>query len=270
MSRTGRGKGNNYLALLNEAKRLKFEEDNKDSENSREEEKNDYPDFEDVMRNSTPADISSEYDWFYRNLPDMLECAQKEIDDKVRHHMRVKHNRELLGRGDERVSKDRGASHLILQSLSIKVGMSLTTILAPPIHHCLLCKQKLLRSNPLFTQVVLHTLDGPELATKLAYECQNCKDIYTFRGKFESNTRIYYQVGQFGNPSMGFRKYPTSFKVSVARATSEEFFTVEFLDNYMHLLQHCFTSVEGMCEVSSTMYMNNYTIHSRVAHAPVF
>ena len=203
----GRGKGNNYLALLNEAKRLKLAqgqgerhiagEIQLDSHESESESGN--LNFEEVLRKATPADIWSEYDWFLRNLPNLLDSAEEELVNKVRENLNIKHIRHLLSQGDERVSKDK-REFAILDALSCKLGLSLKIILAPPTQHCLLCKGKLQRNNQP-TQAVLHTLNGPEMATKIAYECKRCSDIYTFRGKFESNNRLYYQVDHFGNPS---------------------------------------------------------------------
>ena len=54
-----------------------------------------------------------------------------------------------------------------------------------------------------------------------------------------------YQVDQFGNNSIGFKKYenPTIF-----RSTVEELFTKEFLSSYLQDLLINFTSSEGRAE----------------------
>ena len=41
--------------------------------------------------------------------------------------------------------------------------------------------------------------------------------ISNFRNKFETKYRVYYQLDQFGNPDMGFKKYPARFEVSAFR-----------------------------------------------------
>ena len=86
---------------------------------------------------------------------------------------------------------------------------------------------------------------GPELASKYSYECRSCPKIFNFRGKLETYDRVSYQVDQYGNKTMGFKKYDNS---EIVRSTGEELFTREFLRAYMNDLLINFTSSEGRAE----------------------
>ena len=59
-----------------------------------------------------------------------------------------------------------------LDKLSVEVGRSFKFIV-PPVTQCLLCGSNLtLHHKP--TQVVVHTLTGPELYSKYIYRCRGC------------------------------------------------------------------------------------------------
>ena len=66
--------------------------------------------------------------------------------------------------------------------------------------------------------------------------------------KFESNSRVYYHVDQYGNPDIGFKKYPLGMKIKVTRSSTEVYCTDILLQSYKSELQHSFTSVEGKAE----------------------
>ena len=40
------------------------------------------------------------------------------------------------------------------------------------------------------------------MASKCAWECRACRFIYNFRGKSETNSRVYYSWDQYGNPDV--------------------------------------------------------------------
>ena len=89
------------------------------------------------------------------------------------------------------------------------------------------------------------------MATKYIWECRTCRGIFKFTNdnfKFEANTRVYYHVDQYGNPDIGFKKYPPGMKVKVTRSSTEVYCTDILLQSYKSELQHSFTSVEGKAE----------------------
>ena len=89
------------------------------------------------------------------------------------------------------------------------------------------------------------------MATKYIWECRTCRGIFRFKKKsvqFETNSRVYYHVDQYGNPDIGFKKYPFGMKVKVTRSSTEVYCTDILLQSYKSELQHSFTSVEGKAE----------------------
>ena len=167
----GKGsKGNNFDFLIQEAKRIKLEEEKKeaeerDSHNESRHAKVDF--FYEVMSSASPLNVLGEYDYFEKSLPELLDNAEKELLQKVHDHMKVEEMKKVIGSDSGKVGH-KGKQFPILDSLSCKLRISLRHILAPPTHVCLLCKKKLQRNNPP-TQAALHTLDGPQLATKYSY-----------------------------------------------------------------------------------------------------
>ena len=133
----------------------------------------------------------------------LLDATREDILSKVRYYLRIEENKKIVSECDESVSFT-GSDYPILDSLSIKLGLSLRNMLAPPSLNCLLCKKLLQRKNPP-SQAILHTQSGPEICTKISYECRDCASIFSFRGKFESNTRLYYSVDHWGNPNVGYK-----------------------------------------------------------------
>ena len=140
----------------------------------------------------------------------------------------------------EQVNRDevnhKGDAYPILDDLSCKLSLPLRNILAPPCQDRLLCEKSLVRNHKP-TVVPLHTLNGPEIASKYSWECRSCRNIHIFDNKYEKNARAYYQIDQFGNPDSGFKKYPVHLKVDVFRSSSEEYFSNRFLKGYMVDLQ---------------------------------
>ena len=89
----------------------------------------------------------------------------------------------------------------ILDALSSKIGINLRTMIAPPTTKCLLCCKDLTPNNEP-VHVPLHTIKGPQLATKYTWECRSCRCVSDFgkQGQIDcSSKQIYYQVDMFGN-----------------------------------------------------------------------
>ena len=89
----------------------------------------------------------------------------------------------------------------ILDALSSKIGINLWTMIAPPTTKCLLCCKDLTPNNEP-VHVPLHTIKGPQLATKYTWECRSCRCVSDFgkQGQIDcSSKQIYYQVDMFGN-----------------------------------------------------------------------
>ena len=164
------GKGNNFDLLIQDAKRIKLEEEKKEAEerDSHDEGRRAAVDFfDEVMSSASPLNVLGEYDWMRKNLPELLDNAEKELLQKVHDHMKIEQMKKVIGSDSGKVGH-KGKQFPILDSLSCKLGISLRHILAPPTHVCLLCNKKLQRNNHP-TQAALHTLDGPQLATKYSY-----------------------------------------------------------------------------------------------------
>ena len=84
-------------------------------------------------------------------------------------------NLKLCGR-----SNFKGDNYPILDALSCKLGISLRHILAPPTTSCLLCGKDLV-SNHKPSQVPLHSVNGPLIASKYGWECKGCRGAGQFR-----------------------------------------------------------------------------------------
>ena len=53
------------------------------------------------------------------------------------------------------------------------------------------------------------------MASKCAWECRACRFIYDFRGKSETNNRVYYSWDQYGNPDV-LTHSPTSDRLTLS------------------------------------------------------
>ena len=206
-----------------------------------------------VLANATPSDVYGEYLHFLKVMPKLLNNAEQELVGQVKEHLKIeKVKKELLEKPGDIINL-KGEEYPILDALSIKLGLSLRNILAPPCQTCLLCEKPLVRNHKP-TMVPFHTLNGPHLATKYSWECRSCHSIWKFKNTFEKNCRVYYSVDQYGNPDMGYKKYPDSFKVNTVRCSSEEYCSKRFLASYMSHLQHCFTTSEGESEAYNEVF----------------
>ena len=72
----------------------------------------------------------------------------------------------------------KGDNFPILDALSCKIKLNLRHIIAP-ITSCLLCHKDLVANNKP-AHVPLHTLKGPQLASKYGWECRACRAVGEF------------------------------------------------------------------------------------------
>ena len=212
--------------------------------------------FKRVLSNSSPADVLLEFFWFKRNLPQLTNNKMVELIEDVKKHLNVDNLTTSTGRTEMHFS---GNQFPILDALSYKIGSNLRNIIAPPTTKCVLCGKNLVSNNkpvnvPLFSEC------GPEMATKYEWECTSCTSVYLFRSENPNNfnsTRIYYQVDQYGNPDIGYKKYKEEFNVKVIRSSSETYLSERLLKSYLSELQHCWTSAEGKAESYNETYRNS-------------
>ena len=78
----------------------------------------------------------------------------------------------------------------LIKYLSTKLGFSLK-IMCPPVKSCLLCERKLTLNNKP-TQVVVHSVTGPEIYSKYIYRCRNCKFVRKSKVNKTANKRSRY------------------------------------------------------------------------------
>ena len=158
--------------------------------------------FEHVYAKATNTDIWSEYTYFLQHLPPLVDKTRAELIEQVEQNLRITEVKEKMAhqKMDHRKLNYEGDGYPILEALSIKIGLNLTKILAPPTQKCFLCQKHLHLSTKPAT-VTLHTLEGPELAAKFTWECK-CRATNKFRNKTENNTRVYYHVDMWGNPDI--------------------------------------------------------------------
>ena len=176
-----------------------------------------------LVKQATPDDIYCDYLYFVRNLPQLLNNQSTELIHLVRKELNIAEVQKNLG-GKVNFKGDKFP---ILDALSCKIGTNLRNILAPPTIVCLLCERPL-TVNHAPTQVPLHTLNGPQLATKYSWECRTCRGIGQFninRNVNEdiihcANKRVIYHVDMYGNSDLGYKMYPKKMGVKVVRASS--------------------------------------------------
>ena len=128
-----------------------------------------------LLSQATPDDILVEYLWFLKNLPNLLNNQKSDLIHLVKTELGVADlDEKLCGR-----LNFKGDNFPILDALSCKVKLNLRHILAPPTTSCLLCHKDLI-ANHKPAQVPLHTLKGPQLASKYGWECRGCRAVGEF------------------------------------------------------------------------------------------
>ena len=206
--------------------------------------------FERTLRNATGAEIYLEYLIFLKSLPNVHCNKLKEIQNTVRKELRIDQIEEKISLADLRFSFSPGSPdhHPVLNALECKLGYSLT-IITPPTDICLLCDTRLSRRNPNRnpTQVILVTLNGPKVASKLVWTCRKCKGSSRLNGAEEET--VSYYPDRFGNDTMGYKFYPKTVKTrGLIEATQETFFENSVILGYWQEFSHGWLSSEGKCE----------------------
>ena len=259
----GLGGGNRYLQrFLNSKEKAAQQSCNSDNENVKASDNEDIKAsdaselFERTISKATPADILSEYTWFLKNMPQLIEAARSELIEKVKTHLKIDAVQQTLAHGGDMADMNQRGGYPILDALSVKLRLSLRTILCPPTIQCLLCDKDLQRNHKP-ALVPFHTEEGAMLATKFSWECRRCRSTYKFRNVIENKSRVFYNVDNYGSQEMGFKAYPVRYNVKAFRASEMEYFSKKYLESYLARLQHSFVSSEGECEAYNDVHRNS-------------
>ena len=129
-----------------------------------------YPDI-------SPEEVYSEYLMFLRNLNvNMLPNIKSDLIRNVRNELGIEIIMNNMGKLNLEKLHHISKGKQLLEELGIFLGKSLS-FLCPPLLHCILC-QKLLTKNNKPTQVVIHSVTGPQMFKKntsigaMAAKCQ--------------------------------------------------------------------------------------------------
>ena len=124
-------------------------------------------------------EIFSEYLNFLKHLPKLITSEKKKILNTVRSKLRI-------------------------QQIEENIGYSLR-ILTPPLDKCLMCREELTVNNKA-TQIVVFTLNGPELFSNYILRCKSCRLWPKEEFKLENNyvrQDVYYHPDKYGNVKGG-------------------------------------------------------------------
>ena len=122
--------------------------------------------FEKLLKSSEPGDVLAEYCHFRKILPTLLNNQSSDIIEEVEKHLEVK--KMLTKVASQGIQlKRKGNNWPLLEALSFKTGKSYTKIIAPPTTKCILCGKDLIAGDNKQTQVALHDVSGPEMATSV-------------------------------------------------------------------------------------------------------
>ena len=99
---SGRGRGrprgsNRYLQGFLKSKEKAEQPSNTDNEDK--EAKNASEFFEMTIAKATPADVLSEYSYFLRNLPNLIEKTRGELISEVETHLNIDSAKQALAQG---------------------------------------------------------------------------------------------------------------------------------------------------------------------------
>ena len=205
--------------------------------------------FQRIVSKGSDYDILMEYFLFRKLLPKLLKCQEQELINIVEKELNIK---TVMSRLNLETLKFEymGNKFPILDALSYKIGIHVRNILAPPTTFCLLCNKTLWTNKQPIT-VPLHTVSGPELATKYTWRCRNCTGAFRLmpnKSKISFAQQVYYYPDKYGNPDYGYRRYSKELNVSIFQGSDEVFFTSRLIESYSSELQHCWTSIEGKAE----------------------
>ena len=127
--------------------------------------------LEEILSKASPHDVWLEYMYFKRSMPKLLEWERSELLSAVKEHLKIPEVKKKMSEDldDESINLG-GKGFPILEALSIKMGVSLLYILAPPCTTCLICNRTLTRYNTpcthlapsFFEKVQIGRSGGPE------------------------------------------------------------------------------------------------------------
>ena len=215
--------------------------------------------FHNEYEKYSKVEIFLEYCYFLQSLPDLITCEKKKIVDIVRSELRIgeiENDIQLID-FQNLATKKRGS---LIKYLSIKLGFSLK-VLCPPVKSCILCDKKL-RLNNKATQVVVHTVTGPELYSKYIYRCRDCKLVKS--AKVNKKTKvisqdIYYHSDQYGNLKTGWLFYK-KHEQEYIRASNEVFLHKYLINTYSNNLCHAWMSMEGQAEAYNQTWLESESV----------
>ena len=129
--------------------------------------------FDEIYAHLSKEEIFVEYVNFLRTFPDILDSEKKKLVNIVKRELKNDDIVKEIQSCDFDTLVDKHESSHLIDHLSTKLGFSLK-IVCPPVKSCILCESKLTLNNKA-TQVIVHTMAGPQLYSKYIYRCRNCK-----------------------------------------------------------------------------------------------
>ena len=213
--------------------------------------------FMDVYESLSKEEVLFEFLNFLRSFPDLMETEKIKIIKVVKEELCIDKILSEVKHWDfeSLIHKQRG-QHL-MDYLSTKLGYSLK-ILCPPVKLCILCEQKLTMNNKP-TQVIVHTVTGPEIYSKYIYRCRGCKLVK--KSKINKTSKenaqdIYYHSDQYGNLKTGWLFYKKN-QPAFIKASNEVFFHQTLVVSYVNNLCHAWMSMEGQAEAYNQTWLSS-------------
>ena len=183
---------------------------------------------EDLTSCASKEEMLSEYFQFLRNLPVMPDVEKKRLIQKVKAEWNID---EILNTS---LNPEVNLVHLkdgnnLIDKVSSKFGQSIQ-ILAPPVKHCLLCKEVLSVNNKP-TQIAVFGLKGPQIYSKYILKCQRCRLVE--KSKFNHLNEalrqdVFYHPDKYGTMKSGYMFYKQD--VSHIRASNGVYLETDFLE----------------------------------------
>jgi hypothetical protein len=194
---------------------------------------------------------------FLRTFPDLLDSEKTKLLKLVKDELGIDNIVKEIKTCDFDRLVDTHQSSYLIEHLSTKLGFSLK-ILCPPVKSCILCENTLTLNNKA-TQVIVHTVTGPQLYSKYIYRCRNCKLVKKSKvnKKAKDNAQdIYYHSDQYGNLKTGWLFYKKN-QPSFVKASNEVYFTNTMVKSYVNNLCHAWMSMEGQAEAFNQTWLNS-------------
>ena len=213
--------------------------------------------FGGIYSRLSKEEIFVEYVNFLRTFPDLLDTEKVKLVKIVKDELCIdKIVQDINTCNFDRLVDTHQSSYLI-EHLSIKLGFSLR-ILCPPVKSCILCEKTLTLNNKA-TQVMVHSVTGPQLFSKYSYRCCNCKLVK--KAKVNKTAKdnaqdIYYHSDQYGNLKNGWMFYKKNHPPFV-KESNEVYFTSTMIKSYVNNLCHAWMSMEGQAEAFNQTWLNS-------------